>query len=128
MPNQAQQLLHVVSCTAGPPSKLIINNESYLKKDPQILPFPREHAFPRHDHKPFTLCTNMGNLLLCEQSPLQYPSLNTLVCIHKGTSCIIKMKTLPGWRRYLIRVWMLLCSGKKVMFWSEHEGKSSPSM
>lgn len=131
MPNQAQQLLHVAACTAGHPSKLIINNENYLKNDPQILPFPREHTFPRHDHKPFTRCTDMGNLLLCEQSPLQYPSLAvyTCLCVHtKAQAASSKCRHFEDGEETLIRVWMLLCSGKKVLFWSEHEGKSFPSM
>lgn len=101
LPNQAQQLLHVVACTAGHPSKLIINNENYLLKDPKILSFPREHAFPRLGHKPFTLCTNRGNLLLCAKPPSIPKSfcIHLCVCLHKGTSCIIKMQTPPGWRR-----------------------------
>lgn len=84
------------------PSKPLINNDNYLKKDPQILPFPREYAFPRHGHKPFTLCTNMGNLLLCAKPPsIPFKScyIHLCVCLHRGTSCIIKMQTLPGWRR-----------------------------
>lgn len=101
-PNQPQCLLYVAACTAGHPFKLLINNDNYFLKDPQILPFPREYAFPRHGHKPFTLCTNMGNLLLCAKPPsIPFKScyIHLRVCLHKGTSCIIKMQTLPGWRR-----------------------------
>lgn len=70
-------------------------------------------------------------ICFCVQSPLQYPSLAayTCVCVYtKAQGASSKCRHFQDREETLIRVWMLLCSGEKVMFWSEHEGKSSPSM
>lgn len=49
----------------------------------------------------FTLCTNMGILLSCTKPPAIPKSfcIHVRVCFRKGTSCIIEMQTIPGWRR-----------------------------